>query len=192
MFRGIFIHAIGALALVAAPFMSHAAAPVASPSPVPTRPPTMGKKIPDSPFRCDRLIKYRGKTLPCDSHLKRDGENLRSILQDTPEALEKLDLYQKNRKKVAFAAYTGTAGIAIAVTNGLIAKLFVPKDPGRDRERKKTETAIRWTGIGLSVGSVIYGLSYLKSNEENLNDAIIRFNDAHPDRPIEVLFKTEF
>lgn len=192
MFRRIFIHAIGALALMATPSMSHAADPKTAPSPTPTRPPTMGKKIPDNPFRCDRLIKYRGKTLPCDSHLKRDGENLRSILQDTPEALEKLDLYQKNRKKVAFAAYTGTAGLAIAVTNGLIAKLFVPKDPGRDRERKQTENAIRWTGIGLSVGSVIYGLSYLKSNEENLNDAIIRFNDAHPDRPIEVLFKTEF
>jgi len=125
--------------------------------------------------------------------LKRDGENLRSILQETPEALEKLDLYQKNRRKVRFAAYTGTAGLVIAFTNGLIAKLFVPKERRSDRHRvEDTETAVRWTGIGISVGSLIYGVSYLKSNEQNLNEAIVRFNTAHPDRPIEVLFKTEF
>lgn len=167
--------------------------PSPSPSPTPARPAIIGRKIPDNPFRCDRLIKYKGKTLPCDSHLKRDGENLRSILQDTPEALEKLDLYQKNRRRVRFAAYTGTAGVVIALTNGLIAKLFVPKERRGDQNRvENAETAVRWAGIGLSVGSLIYGVSYLKSNEQNLNDAIVRFNTAHPDRPIEVLFKHEF
>jgi len=150
------------------------------------------KKIMENPFRCDRLIKYQGKTFPCDSHLKRDGDSLRSIMSETPSAIEELDLYQNNRRKVKYAAYTGTAGVAIAVTNTLIAKLFVSNDPGRAGERRSTATAIRWSGIGLSVGSVIYGLSYLRSNETHLNNAIIRFNESHPGKPIEVLFSTDF
>lgn len=150
------------------------------------------KKIMENPFRCDRLIKYQGKTFSCDSHLKRDGESLRSIMSDTPSAIEQLDIYQSNRRKVKYAAYTGTAGIAIALTNSLITKAFVSSDPALDKERRKTASTIRWAGIGLSVGSIVYGLSYLRSNETHLNNAIVRFNEAHPGKPIEVLFTTDF
>jgi hypothetical protein len=150
------------------------------------------KQIMENPFRCDRLIKYQGKSFPCDSHLKRDGESLRSIMIDTPSALEEIDTYQRNRRKVKYAAYTGSAGILIALTNSLTVKLFVPSGPEHDKERKNVSSSIRWGGIGLSLGSVIYGLSYLRSNETHLSKAIIRFNESHPDKPIEVLFKSDF
>ncbi len=184
----------GTLLLCTVSIPLHAAEPKKR-APVETKPSEMiaaRKKVMENPFRCDRLIKYQGKSFPCDSHLKRDGESLRSVMLDTPSALEEIDTYQRNRRNVKYAAYTGTAGVLIALTNSLTVKLFVPSSPERDKERRSTASANRWGGIGLSQGSVIYGHSYHRSNETHLNNAIIRFNEAHPDKPIEILFKSDF
>lgn len=150
----------------------------------------VARKIPDNPFRCDRLVKYRGRTLPCDSALRRDGESLRSILESTPEALEELDAYQSGRNTMRFAAYTGTAGIALALTSSLIANLFI--DESKSADRTKLAQIIRMSGAGMTIGGVIVGYSHLRSNEDHLQQAIIKYNAAHPDRPVEILFKTEF
>lgn len=148
------------------------------------------KKIPENPFRCDRLIKYRGRTLPCDSALRRDGESLRSIMESTPEAIDELDAYQSGRNSIRFAAYTGTAGLVMALTSSMLADVFVSKD--RPDSREDTAKILRLSGIGITLGSVVWGYSHLRSNEDHLKLAIIKYNATHPDRPIEVLFKTEF
>lgn len=154
-------------------------------------PPTAkSKTIPDNPFRCDRMIKYRGRVLPCDSALRRDGESLRTIFADSPEALEELDQYQAGRNRVRYSAYVGTAGLLVALTGSWIANAFI--DESRQTARQDTAKVLRLSGIGLTVGSVIFGLSALRSNESHLQNAIIQYNASSPDRPIEILFKKEF
>lgn len=155
-------------------------------------PSVSARKIPDNPFRCDRLIQYRGKSLPCDSALRRDGESLRAIFEksQSTSALEELDAYQAGRNQVRYSAYVGTAGLLIAATGGLLANLFI--DESRQTARQDTAKVLRISGIGLTVGSVIFGLSALRSNESHLQNAIIQYNASQPDKPISVLFKSEF
>lgn len=148
------------------------------------------KKIPDNPFRCDRLIKHRGKTLPCDSALRRDGESLRAIMEKTPSAIDELEKYQAGRNSIKFAAYTGTAGLLILAASGLIADLVV--DSGNSGKRDDVAKILRFSGGGIALGSVVFGISHLRSNEDHLQQSILNYNAAHPDRPIEILFKTEF
>jgi hypothetical protein len=130
-------------------------------------PSTQSRKIPDNPFRCDRLIQYRGKVLPCDSALRRDGESLHSIYEHSPEA-----------------------GILIAATAGIIANIV--NDQNHQLGRQDTAKVLRAAGLGLTVGSVVFGFSALRANEDHLQSSIIKYNASAPDHPIEVLFKKEF
>lgn len=148
------------------------------------------KKISENPFRCDRLIKYRGKTLPCDSPLRRDGESLRSILEKSPEAIDELDRYQAGRNSMKFAAYTGTAGLVLLLGSELITNVFIPENEGA--RRQNTTRVLRYTGAGLTVGGILFGLSALRSNEGHLQSAILKYNASQPDKPIEILYKAEF
>lgn len=156
----------------------------------PAAPSTQAQKIPNTPFRCDRLIKYRGKTLPCDSALRRDGESLRTIFENSPDALEELDRYQSGRNSLKYAAYTGSVGIFLALASGMVTNLFIPENRGDARQ--STSHIVRLTGLGMTVGGVVFGLSRLRSNEDHLQSAIIKYNASQPDKPIEILFKTEF
>lgn len=150
------------------------------------------KKIPDYPFRCGRLILVAGKTVPCDSPMSRDGEYLRPIIEDVPEAVAELNTYQRNRRKVRFAAYTGTLGLVMGLTAPITRDLFVPAGAQYADDRRRTESVIRWSGFGISIGSVLFGLSSLRANEDHLRLAVLRYNQAHPDKPIELLFQTDF
>ena len=104
--------------------------------------------------------------------------------------LEELDRYQDGRKSIKFAAYSGTAGAVMALGSSLITNLIISKDQADTR--KRVSSILRWTGASITVGSVVYGLNRLSSNEDHLKQSVERFNDAHPDHPIEILFKTEF
>lgn len=157
----------------------------------PIAPPTaQAKKVPDNPFRCDRLIKYRGKTLACDSALRRDGESLRVIFAHTPDALGELDQYQTGRNNLRYSAYVGTAGLLLVLTSNLVTNLFVADT--KATARQDTSRILRYAGGGIALGSIFYGLSSLHSNEAHLQNAIIKYNASEPDKPIEILFKTEF
>jgi hypothetical protein len=136
------------------------------------------------------LIRYRGRTLPCDSALRRDGESLRSIVENTPDALDELEQYQSGRNSIKFAAYTGSTGLAMVIFSGLLADVFVSES--KSDQNARAVKIVRWGGAGLAIGSIVYGLSHLRSNEDHLHRTILNYNIAHPDRPIEILFKTEF
>jgi len=157
----------------------------------PIAPPTaVAKKVSENPFRCDRLIRYRGKILSCDSALRRDGESLRTIFEKTPDALEELEEYQMGRNSTKFAAYTGTAGLVLLLTASMIANTFIDESQGKSRQ--DTTRVLRYTGFGLTLGSVVFGLSALRSNEGHLQNAILKYNASQPDKPIEILYKAEF
>ncbi len=111
-------------------------------------------------------------------------------MESTPDAIDELDAYQSGRKSIRFAAYTGTAGLVMALTSSMLADVFISKN--RPDSREDTARILRLSGIGITLGSVVWGYSHLRSNEDHLNLAIIKYNATHPDRPIEVLFKTEF
>jgi hypothetical protein len=181
---------LACLLLLPAAFSTGAATAEEPPKPVAPPAPPMARKIPENPFRCDRLVRYRGKTLPCDSALRRDGESLRAIMDGTPDALEELDDYQSGRNSIRYAAYTGTAGLVLALGSGLLTDLFI--DESRQTARTDTSKVLRWTGLGITFGGVVWGLSHLRSNEDHLQQAVVKFNAAHPDRPIEIQFQTEF
>jgi hypothetical protein len=158
-------------------------APMAAPT-------AQSRKIPNNPFRCDRLIQYKGKTLPCDSALRRDGESLRAIMEHNPDALEELDQYQAGRNSVKYSGYVGTAGVIIALTGSWVANLFI--DNSRQTARHDVAQVLRVAGFTITVGSVVFGLSALRSNESHLQNSIMKYNASEPDQPIEVMFKTQF
>lgn len=161
-----------------------------TPRPSAPAPLSAPKNTPENPFRCDRLVTYGGKTLPCDSALRRDGESLRPILESVPDALDELDIYQAGRSSIAFAAYTGTAGVVLAITSGLLTNLVI--DESRNVARRDVAKITRVTGLGLALGSIGFGLWKLRDNEDHLQLAILKYNAVHPDHPIEVQFKMEF
>ncbi len=154
------------------------------------RPQQLGVKTPEKAFRCDRMIRWKNENLPCDSPLLWDGENLRAIMANTPSAIEELDQYQRGRRGVRNAAYVGTVGVVFALANSLIAGMIKPED--HVRGRKDVEDTLRYGGLGLIGGAVIYGYTTLRANEEHLQNAIVRYNTAQPGTPIEVLFQKEF
>lgn len=154
-------------------------------------PPKLGQSIPINPFRCDRLIRYNGKSFSCDSALTRDGENLRPILTDNPSALEMLDKYQDNRRKLKYTAYVGSLGIVMALASKWVGDLVVPDSRGTEAQ-ERAQKWVRYGGIGITLGAIVYGLAELNSNERNLDEAIIRFNQSHPDKPIEVMYRKNF
>src|SRR5690348_3928332 len=57
----------------------------------PSAPPALTQKIPGYSPHCERYFEYRGKWLECDSNVSRDGEALRSIMNDVPSAIAELD-----------------------------------------------------------------------------------------------------
>ena len=134
---------------------------------------------------CERSFIYQGKTYACDSLHKKDAEKLRTFFKNDPEAIRSLEIYQKNRKTARVAAYTGTIGILL-ILSGLI---FSPKLPS-DRAHSRFKAAAVWGGTALTAGSFIYSFGRLKSNENNLENAINAYNKNHSDDPITLKFET--
>jgi len=136
---------------------------------------------------CDREFKPEPRLKPqsIDSFHRRDAEKLRQYVSDIPEARSELDLYQRNRRKVQKAAYVGTAGAMILLT-GLILSAQTESP-----SRKNNYRAIGiFGGGGLIAGSMVWGLSLLRSNEEHLINAVNIHNEKNPNKPIELQFTT--
>ena len=150
----------------------------------PTAPPTLGAKMPENLFSCQRSFVYRGKTLPCDSNLSYDGENLRPILSAVPESIPPLDQYQRNRQKVRTLAYTGSLGLAMALVGHFVSKGY----EGDKRILIRNLSVL--SGFALTAGSFIYGFTLLNTNEANLREAVRVHNNARPQDPIELQLTT--
>jgi|GEM_PF-1506471 len=151
-----------------------------------------GGKVLNHPFRCTRQFIYKGKTLDCDSAVARDGEGLRSIMKDSPLALEKLDNYQETRRRTLYTAYTGTAGLLLIATNGLTARLFGDSSPEGQATRQSYQKNIRFAGIGMLLGSIAVGTLSFYHNEKRLESAVLKFNEDFPDRPIQIGIEKKF
>lgn len=143
---------------------------------------TIGNPPAEDSFRCPRRVIYRGKTMNCDSNLSWDGENLRPLMQNVPEALSELELYQKNRRKAENLRYVGAAG-ALLILMGLIVPNFV--------ENKLPYRRVGLLGGGsIAIGSFVWGQLLLNHNENHLGRAMSAYNQANPLDPIELQFST--
>lgn len=152
----------------------------------PSRPPFLELKAPKYVPHCERFYLYQGKKFECDSNLGRDGEAFRPLMADVPSAIAELDTYQANLRKIRVAAYVSTAGILAVIAGLLISR--PPIDPVSGAF--KPGAYVMLGGFGVTVNSLIYGLSLVKTNEAHLSNAVNNFNAAHPDRAIELQFST--
>jgi hypothetical protein len=107
------------------------------------------------------------------------------LMQDSPQALRELDIYQENHEKLRNAAYVASAGIVAALVGVLIS--HPPFYNGQVRPGGYFVLG----GAIITANSFIYGLSVLKSNETHLGRAVDNFNSVHPDNPIELQFSTQ-
>lgn len=153
----------------------------------PSAPPSFDHNHPpiDS-FICPRLYVYRGKTLNCDSALAWDGENLRPILSDTPEALAELDAYQARRRNVQSLRYVGGAGALLALTGSILERTALRDDP----RRVVIRNIAVFGGLSIAAGSFAFSLALLRSNESRLGRAVQLHNQAKPKDPITLQFST--
>lgn len=158
----------------------------------PSAPGLRPRQVPEDVFQCARYYSLNGKRLDCDSNVRRDGEKLRPILEPVPEAIAALNQYQRNRRSLKTAAYVGTGGILIAAAGWLVARAFF-SNPGTT-EATSTGIVIRnmatLSGLSVSIGSVVYGLTLTRTNERNLGRAVDLYNAARPEQPIELQFTT--
>lgn len=155
----------------------------------PTAPPTLITRIPTDSFRCQRFFKYKGQKIACDSNIRSDGENLRPFLENIPQALAELELYQKNRAELGKAAYVGSLGLFVAIAGSLLSLQY-----RQDGNPTNTSISIRNIsmigGAGIMIGSFISTISFIKTNETHIGNAVNFYNQAHPESPIELQFNT--
>jgi hypothetical protein len=126
----------------------------------PTAPPALSQpKIIDM-FHCDRTFVYKGKALTCDSNVQQDGERLRPILEDTPEAMEQFTTYQRNRRNLKNVAYMTSVGVATILAGYLISRPPVPDVTIRNGGY------LVLAGAGIAIGSLAYALAPVSKDDD--------------------------
>lgn len=196
MLRCIVFTTLAAFATQVATASAARAAPPATETPQsPSAPPSLMQKAPSDPFRCQRQFVYQGRTLDCDSQVRRDAEKLRPILKDVPEAVAELDAYQQGRRALRYTAYVASIGLAVGVIASFFAKPFRYDADPEAKERGeagplKPAAYLVIGGLTATLGSFIFGFSLYQTNESHLNEAVHQFNLARPDTPIALEFKT--
>lgn len=155
----------------------------------PTAPPTLFRRTPPETFRCQRSFNYDGKTYGCDSNVRSDGEGLRPLIKDIPEANIELNNYQRRKLTLENTAYMGSLGILL-----LIAGFVWPTGSNLDSSGNVSPPAVRslmiWGGAGIFAGSLFYGYTANRSNENKLAEAVQIHNEKKPDKPILIQFST--
>jgi hypothetical protein len=156
--------------------LGSASASLAAPSSAVNSFPQLGPQAaPQDVLHCDRQFEYRRKRLSCDSPLAADGEGLRPLLDSVPEARAELDLYQANRRSTEKLAYTGMAGLLVAILGPRLVD---------DRGSKNITLSV---GLSLALGSFAFGRSRLAANEVHLDRAVQHFTRSNPGDPITLL-----
>jgi len=146
---------------------------------VPSAPPHLMQELVSPMEGCPRYFLYRGKKWNCDSHLGRDAQHLRVILQEVPGACEELDLYRDHLNKIENLSYLGTLGLA-----ALLVGFFVG--------RASTTGNVLFTGgLGMIAAVGVYGFFFMTTNESHRISAVQKYNQARPEDRIELQLGTK-
>lgn len=151
----------------------------------PSQPPALNWKAPKYVPHCERYFLYAGKKMECDSNLGWDGEVIRPLIREVPQALAELDLYQKNLKSIRVTGYVITAAAAVFLLG-----LAISHPPVDERGNLNFGGYVSAFGGLIGLNSIIYGFSVLRTNEEHLNNAVNAYNALHPEKSIELQFST--
>lgn len=154
-----------------------------------TQPEALGASGLPEVIRCERQFLWKGRTYECDSYFRRDGEGLRKIVGDVPNAVALLNSYQRVRRNVQIAAYTATSGLAVGGLAFLGSRLlFAPGDINAQSFRNIGIGA----GLGIILASFVTAAVLQTSNERKLDEIVEVYNQARPDSPLILQFTTEF
>lgn len=144
----------------------------------PTQPKILGAESePKNYFTCGRRFEYRGKVLPCDSYIRQDGNGLKKIFSNVPEAREHLESYQSSWKSLKPYGYVGALGIGL-----MLGSMFVPKV----KDEKGNEVRSQLSKSMLLGGTIIFGttltvgFTQMAFRERHLNRAVEAYNVANP------------
>ncbi|MGZ3698841.1 MAG: hypothetical protein ACXWPM_04780 [Bdellovibrionota bacterium] len=151
-----------------------------------TRPEALPVRTPNAPFNCARFFMVDGRKFDCDSYVQQDGEHLRSLIQDVPDAVNQLNAYQRHLRNVKTAAYIATGSALAGVASYLFMRFVTPT----------VDVSIRNSiSLGLVIAAVIPGIYAwvsIQVNERHLTNAVNNYNSSRPDKPIELMFTTGF
>lgn len=154
----------------------------------PNAPPQLARKYDIEAFGCKRQYTLAGHYMPLDSFHRQDAEKLRPIVSDIPDAINSLNAYQDNKRTLKTLGYVGTAGIVIAVAGAFLAGEIDTYEGDPHRPSPIVRYSPMFAGIGIVVGTILYGLIRLDSNEDNLADTVKYYNEAHPSQPVKLDF----
>jgi hypothetical protein len=146
------------------------------------RPSILERPKPMIPLGCNRPFLYRGEIYSVDSPQAADAGNLKYFISDTALSQKYLDQYQDNRRKSRISAYTGTAGLFLALFSAGIGRWLTPRNPGP----VATTSAI--LGGALVIEGISYSMSVLRQNESLLTEAVDAHNKDKPKDPVELQF----
>jgi len=150
---------------------------------LPSTPPQLGPSLKVRYFSCNRQFLHQGNLNLIDSYHRQDGEKLRSVINDVPEAVSELNIYQRNRRRVMTAAYVSSIGLLVFLISQVI-----PADG--DQGIKNIRRNMTYGGPAISLGSIIYSFTLIKRNETHLDNAVNNYNAARPEDPIKLQFST--
>ncbi|MCM2322165.1 MAG: hypothetical protein NDJ90_02780 [Oligoflexia bacterium] len=156
----------------------------------PSAPPPLTVKGPADGFRCQRYFSHQGKVLTCDSYTRIDAENLRPVIQNVPAAVSELNLYQRNRFRVRNAAYTGSLGLLVILGGWILSNGHRGASGNLNATGRSILNFSLIGGAAITGGSFLYAISFIKTNETHLGNAVTLYNQAHPESPIELHFTT--
>lgn len=150
---------------------------------VPKQPRNIPQKQPKYVPHCERYFLYKGVRQEVDSDLGRDGSRLKEAVEDVPESLREIEKYQNLRGRIKTAAFVGSGAGLVALT-GLIV--------GFSNTFIVSGRSLFLIGAATAVGSFIYSIGQLHSNESHLEKAVQYHNVEHPEQPVDLLFSTGF
>jgi hypothetical protein len=139
-------------------------------------------------FGCKRPFLYRGQTAEVDSHHKKDGEKLRSIIEGVPEAVSELNEYQLNRRRVQTSAIVGSIGLVVLLGSLVVAGEMRKSSTANLATADTIGRAGLITGAVVGAGTLLYSFGVLYTNESHLSNAAKAYNKARPEDPIELKF----
>ena len=153
----------------------------------PTVPTPIERPAPRIYNACQRKFVHEGEAKPCDSPSQVDGEKLRPLLQDVPQAALELDEYQINRRALNRTAYFSTIGLTLALIGN-----FLNRGSNNSEGGTSTGTYLVFSGMTLAGLSVAYGWTASRANDRHLYRAVEYYNQAKPEHPIELKFSSDF
>ena len=159
---------------------------------VPSAPTVARPRTVQDSFHCERYVLLGDQKLACDSNVRRDGEKLRTFFESTPLALAEIDIYQRNLMRARSSAYLGSLGLVLAIAGFFVSQRFADNNGTLSNTGRVLQNTFILGGLGLSVGSFVFGYSFIRSNEAHLSRAVQHYNDAHPNAPMELQFSTGF